>query len=101
MTCFARRFLNALEQEFGELKRSYDNFECLGVMREQDPKTFSIWTHRQHYVQQLRPLSRDKYVMTKDEENVSTDTHAAFMSLLGGIAWLTQTMPSIAIHASY
>ena len=70
-------------------------------MHEQDPKTFEIWTHQQHYVRQLRPLNQEKYVMMKDDEAMNADTHAAFMSLLGGIAWLTQTMPPIAIYVSY
>ncbi|CAK0852886.1 unnamed protein product, partial [Prorocentrum cordatum] len=95
------KVLSMIESEFGKLKRQYDCFECIGIMHEQDPVTKAIWTHQQHYVQQLRPLQEDQYVMENEDGQVSVESHAAYMSLLGGIAWMTQTMAPIAVYVSY
>ncbi|CAK0813698.1 unnamed protein product, partial [Prorocentrum cordatum] len=95
------KVLSMIESEFGKLKRQYDCFECIGIMHEQDAVTKAIWTHQQHYVQQLRPLQEDQYVMENEDGQVSVETHAAYMSLLGGIAWMTQTMAPIAVYVSY
>ncbi|CAK0801133.1 unnamed protein product, partial [Prorocentrum cordatum] len=95
------KVLSMIESEFGKLKRQYDFFECIGIMHEQDSVTKAIWTHQQHYVQQLRPLQEDQYVMENEDGQVSVESHAAYMSLLGGIAWMTQTMAPIAVHVSY
>lgn len=32
------RVLKILEDAFGETKKQYGNFECIGIMHEQDPK---------------------------------------------------------------
>ncbi|CAK0800860.1 unnamed protein product [Prorocentrum cordatum] len=95
------KVLSMIESEFGKLKRQYDCFECIGIMHEQDPVTKAIWTHQQHYVQQLRPLQEDQYVMENEDGQVSVESHAAYMSLLGGSAWMTQTMAPIAVYVSY
>ena len=95
------KVLDMIESEFGKLKRQYDRFECIGIMHEQDVATKAIWTHQQHYVLQLRPLQVDQYAMENEDSQVSLESHAAYMSLLGGIAWMTQTMAPIAVYVSY
>ena len=84
----------ARELVLGELKKRLDNelkvqldkFECLGVMDEQCPKTLEIWTHQNHYVEQLKPINVDAYVMSDLQAEVSELTKQAFQSLLGGVA---------------
>eukprot|EP00959_Pyramimonas_sp_CCMP1952_P320262 6702135-Pyramimonas_sp.AAC.1 len=61
------RVLSMIEAEFGKLKRQCDNFECIGIMHEQNPTTKAIWTHQQHYVQQIRLLQEDQYVMENED----------------------------------
>ena len=39
--------------------------------------------------------------MENEDGQVSVESHAAYMSLLGGIAWMTQTMAPIAVYVSY
>ncbi|CAK0897272.1 unnamed protein product [Prorocentrum cordatum] len=71
------KVLGMIEAEFGKLKRQYGNFECIGIMREQNLTTKAIWTHKQHYAQQLRPLQEYQHVMENDDGQVNTDSHAA------------------------
>ena len=85
----------------GELKIQLDKFECLGIMHEQCPKTLEIWTHQQHYVQQLKPINVDAYVMADLQSEVSDQTRQSFQSLLGGVAWMTQTCIAICIYVAY
>ena len=85
----------------GELKVQMDSFECLGVMHEQCPKTLEIWTHQQHYVKQLKPINVDAYVMSDLQAEVSDQTKQSFQSLLGGVAWMTQTCIAICIYVAY
>ncbi|CAK0838336.1 unnamed protein product [Prorocentrum cordatum] len=99
-TC-GKKVLSMIEGEFGKMKHQYDRFECIVTMHEQDPVTKAIWTHQQHYVQQLRPLQADQYAMENEDGQVSAESHAAYMSLLGGIAWMTQTMAPLAVYVSY
>ena len=84
--------LKHLENEFGALKRQMNTFECIGIMHVQCTKIFSIWTHQHHYIKQLKPISDDAYALSDKDELVQPHTHAAFRSLLGAMAWLTQTM---------
>ena len=69
-------------------------------MHEQDPESKEIWTHQHHYLKQLKPIDEDAYCMAQPEDPVSESMHAAFRSLLGGVAWLTLTMMSICIYVS-
>ena len=94
--------LTELKKMFdGELKVQLDSFECLGVMHEQCPKTLEIWTHQQHYVKQLKPINVDAYVMADLQSEVSDQTKQSFQSLLGGVAWMTQTCIAICIYVAY
>ena len=51
-----RKLIAGLEKEFSALKTIEGSFECVGVMHEQDPKTFEVWTHQQHYVPQVNEI---------------------------------------------
>ena len=60
-----KRILDGLTQAFGELKVQRGEFELVGVMHEQDPKTKEIYTHQRHYIKQLKEI---------DESRVSSGT---------------------------
>jgi len=94
------RVLAHLEKEFGTLKKQFSNFECIGIMHVQDARSCEIWTHQHHYLLQLRPISEDSYVMADGNGPVTETTHSAYRSLLGGIAWLTQTMIAISVYVA-
>jgi len=94
-------YFHSSKKELGKLKIQRGTFECIGILHERDPKTFEIWTHQRHYVEQLRPMSADAYAGRSKESAVSKQTHGTYMSLLGAIAWLTQTMPAICVYVAY
>ena len=89
---YRQRLIEGLEKEFSTLKIKTGHFECVGVMHEQDPVTFEVWTHQHHYVPQIKEIPAD----AKNE-----DLMQLFMSLVGALAWLVLTMPSICIHVAY
>ena len=95
------KLIKALEYEFGKLKANVGNFECVGIMHQQDPTTKEIWTHQMHYIQQLIEIDEDEISFANDEELVSDKMHTLFMSLVGGMAWLTLTCPCICIYAVF
>ena len=42
---YVRKLLAGLEKEFSELKVKRGVFECVGIIHEQNPETFEVWTH--------------------------------------------------------
>ena len=95
------RVMKILEEAFGKMKMQYGTFECIGIMHEQDPKTKQIWTHQQHYVKQLKTINDAEYSVSHATDAVSVATYASFRSLLGAIAWLTQTMLPICVYVAF
>eukprot|EP00973_Karenia_brevis_P001712 233058-Karenia_brevis.AAC.1 len=61
-------------------------------MHERDEKTKAIWTHRHHYVKQLHPINVDAQQYRDAKEAVAEALQGAYSSLLGGVAWLAQTV---------
>jgi hypothetical protein len=84
-----------LEREFGTVKESYRNVKRMKMMHVQETKTLDIWTRQLQYQQQLRPIDKDGDAMVTGSGPVTKITHKAYRSLLGGIAWSTQTMIAI------
>ena len=95
------RVLKMLEQEFGKLKTQFGVFECIGIMHEQDEVTKEIWTHQHHYTRQLKTIADEQYKMCDGDQQVTGNTYTAYRSLLGGVAWLAQTMMPVCIYISY
>ena len=94
---YRRRLIAGLEKEFSALKIKEGKFECVGVMHEQNPQTYEIWTHQQHYIPQVNKIPVDKKALVPDEHPADDDMKQLFMSLVGALAWLIMTMPSICI----
>ena len=94
-------FLKAFEARFGALKIKQRCFECVGVMHEQGPTTFEIWTHQGHYVPQIKEIPCDLKALVSDETLADEDMAALYMSLVGALAWLVLTMPAICVYVAY
>ena len=80
---FRQKLISGLEKEFSTLKIKSGNFECVGVMHEQDPSTFEVWTHQHHYVPQIKEIPVDAKALVPDEELADEDLQQLFMSLVG------------------
>ena len=67
-------------------------FEHLGIKHEQKDEFFIV-VSQAHFAAQLKEIA-DQVFKHKDPEIVlSVEAHASCRSLLGGVAWLTQTRP--------
>ena len=64
---YRQKLIAGLEKEFSTLKIKTGSFECVGVMHEQDPSTFEVWTHQHHYVPQIKEIPVDAKAMVLDE----------------------------------
>ena len=83
---YRQRLIEGLEKEFSTLKIKTGHFECVGVMHEQDPVTFEVWTHQHHYVPQIKEIPVDAKALVPDEEPADEDLMQLFMSLVGALA---------------
>ena len=96
-----KRLLAGLEKEFSALKVKRGVFECVGIVHEQNPETFEVWTHQQHYLPQIKEIPADKKALVPDEEPADDDLGQLYMSLVGALAWLILTIPAISIYVAY
>ncbi|CAE8682255.1 unnamed protein product [Polarella glacialis] len=94
------KLIASLEKRFDKLKLEKGNFEHCGIVHAQDPQDFSIAMHQNHYIAQLRPMADDECRRMAPDALVDQATHAVYMSLLGGVAWLIQTRPDVACYVS-
>ena len=78
-----------------DLKEQIGEFEHIGIKHIQDPKTFAVYTHQNHYVEQLRPINTT--MIDKSDESVAITgvAYSLFRSLLGALQWLLQTRGDI------
>ena len=94
-----RGCIKILESEFDALKLEYDNFEHLGLKHSlHDDGSRSV--SQQHYVQELRPIPEAELKLRSLSESVSEDMKHLVMSLLGGVAWVVQTRPDVAVFVA-
>ena len=70
-------------------------------MHEQNPQTYEVWTHQQHYVPQVNEIPVDTKALVPDEHPADDDMKQLYMSLVGAMAWLIMTMPCICIYVAY
>lgn len=91
-----------LKRYFGDdLKSTYYSFEHTGVMHEQDEKDFSVYTHQNHYVSQLKPIEPQLYSLKSDTDVCESVLLTLYQSLLGALAWLLQTRADICTYVGY
>ena len=94
-TAVINALIKALESHFDALKLEWDNFEHLGLkhcLHEDGSRSVS----QQHYVSELRSIPDDD-LRHNPSVLVAADVACMFMSLLGGVAWVTQTRPDISV----
>ena len=94
-----KRTLKILEHHFDQLKLERDNFEHLGLKHSLSADG-SRFVSQAHYVSELKPIP-DKDLKLQDPKTpVDEGVHDKFRSLLGGVAWVTQTRPDVAVFVS-
>ena len=78
-----------------DLKEQLSEFEHVGIKHVQNTVTYEVYTHQNHYVEQLHPINID-LVDRSDETVVLTGVvYSLFRSLLGALQWLLQTRGDI------
>ena len=69
-------------------------------MHEQNPTTYEVWTHQQHYAPQITEIPCDTKALVPDEHPADEDMKQLYMSLVGAMAGLIMTMPAICIYVA-
>ena len=88
-----------LEDAVGKGKLDWLRFEHCGMKHTQSEDLSEIICCMDHYVRQLKPIvSLELKVKHSDDSEASPALTALFMSLLGGLAWLTQLRADIAVY---
>ena len=90
--------LDALRAEFGEIKVETKNFTHCGIQHETVEGGINI--HQRVYLQQLRVVEEGTLRHVKEDVPLPETHKASFATLLGGLAWLVQTRPDIAVFIS-
>ena len=54
-----------------------------------------------HHIPQSNDILVDKKALVPDEHPADDDMKQVYMSLVGAMAWLIMTMPSICIYVAY
>ena len=93
------RTVKVLEEEFDALKLETDNFEHLGLKHKLEADG-SRTVSQEHYVSELRPIAEASLKASSADDLVSSELAQKFMSLLGGVAWCTQTRPDISVYVA-
>ena len=94
------QLVSAIEKQFDKLKLEGKSFEHCGIRHTQHPDG-SIVMEQHHYVQQLKPIPVEVYRHFSDDAAADVQGKACYMSLLGGVAWVVQTRPDIAVYVGY
>ena len=82
--------IRVLEKHFGPIKdRRYGKFENCGVKHLQSENLETVTCTQDHYLEQLRPIVHPSLKSMRPDERVEVIVHAQFMSLRGGVAWIT------------
>ena len=88
--------LTAIKKDYGsDANIERTSFEHTGIQHAQDETKRTVYTHQNHYVKDLSEIPTSHLDMKDLDNEVDTDTHAMYWSLLGGIAWLLQTRAGI------
>ena len=89
--------LEELTSRFGTLKVQWNQFEHCGLIYEQHTD-FSISVSQNHYVLGLKPVDMTAVDASKGDLPLTTAQHSDYLSLLGGLAWLSQTRLDVCIY---
>jgi hypothetical protein len=89
--------LQELTARFGELKVQWNEFEHCGLMYKQ-LDDFSVQICQDHYVLGLKPVDMTAVDCTKTDVALTKLQHSDYLSLLGGLSWLSQSRLDVAIY---
>ena len=92
----ALSLLAFLDSKFGPCKAQWKDFHHTGIRHIQTCE--GIFCHQYDYMDQLRPLDVGKYKSGDPNSCVDEQTHSAFSSLLGGVAWTVLTRTKVAVY---
>ena len=85
-----------LEAHFDSVKLEKDKFLHLGLQHSREADG-TITVDQSHYIKELRSIPDDHLKLMDKTALVNERDHHLFMSLLGGLAWVVQTRPDVAI----
>ena len=91
-----KMILELITESFDELKIEKDNFDHLGLkhtLLSDGSRTID----QSHYVSELKFIDE---VGCKHDQPVSEDLKSQYLSLLGGISWVTQSRPDVAVFVA-
>ena len=94
---FLEWVIAAVEQVVGKLKIQRGTFEHCGIIHVQHDDC-SVSISQDHYAKNLNPISTTTFDLTKEDTVLAKEFHELYMSLLGGLSWLTQTRSDVAIY---
>ena len=85
----ALALLAHIEKAAGKLKQEWAVFTHTGIEHIHSPG--EVYAHQQAYLNQLKPLDTALF-RGRSEEDLLSEAHTSlYMSLLGGVAWMTLT----------
>ncbi|CAJ1381643.1 unnamed protein product [Effrenium voratum] len=88
-----------LEDRFESMKVEKGNFTHLGLKHETSADGM-VTISQEHYIRELRLIPEEELKLQPKEQLVGPDYHKYYMSLLGGVAWTTQTRMDIIVYVS-
>ena len=91
----------SLEDIFGTCTKKLGTFMYLGVQHEQSSDKRTIYKHQRHYVAELHPITIDAHKIKDIEKDLDELEISLLRSLLGALAWLTQTRPEIHVFVGF
>eukprot|EP00435_Cladocopium_sp_Y103_P048141 s730_g14.t1 len=86
-----------LEEQFDSIKLEKNNFVHLGLQHTLC-EDGSMEVSQTHYISELKPIPTDSLKVMPKDQPVDEEFQHLFRSLLGGIAWVTQTRLDIAVY---
>ena len=90
----------AIEKTFGKCTFKITTFTHLGIVHDQNAE-FHIHTHQQPYIKELKAIKQSPTQTRLPEELVDSIHAVQYPSLLGGLAWCTQTRADIIVFVGY
>ncbi|CAJ1426200.1 unnamed protein product [Effrenium voratum] len=88
-----------LEDRFESMKVEKGNFTHLGLKHETSADGM-VTISQEHYIRELRLIPEEELKLQPKEQLVGPDYRKYYMSLLGGVAWTTQTRMDIIVYVS-
>jgi hypothetical protein len=94
-----KEFLKYLEERYGKVAFQEKSFECVGIKHKQYDD-FSVEMDQDHYCKQMRQI--DLTAVKYEDVDFLLPQHLIqlYMSLLGGIAWLTLTRAEVCVFVN-